>query len=253
MPKDALIGLIYEAVNDPLLWDAFLIRFAEAIHADTAGLLTQDRIGHWAKVLAAVGLQPASRKSYEDYFVSRNPWLPKRNILTRSVETGEQLLSNRELVKTEFYSGLLKPNGWLHGCSAITNVDDSAFSCIYALRAPHNRAFSSDEIELCWHLAPHIKAAAQIQKRIANLEATLAQLRAGEMDAQTLSNFALTPAETRLAIALFQGQSVEAYAKDTATSVSTARWHVKQIYAKTGVKRQTELIHKLLKASRASS
>jgi len=55
----------------------------------------------------------------------------------------------------------------------------------------------------------------------------------------------LTPAETRLAIALFKGQSVEAYAKEAGVSINTARWHVKRIYAKTGVKRQTELIQML--------
>src|SRR5262249_51519462 len=37
--------LIYEAANDPLLWDAFLTKFAEAVHAETAGLLTQDKAG----------------------------------------------------------------------------------------------------------------------------------------------------------------------------------------------------------------
>ena len=67
------------------------------------------------------------------------------------------------------------------------------------------------------------------------------------MDAKTLSTLELTPAETRLAIALFKGQSVETYAKEIGISINTARWHVKQIYAKTGVKRQSELIQMLLK------
>ena len=67
------------------------------------------------------------------------------------------------------------------------------------------------------------------------------------MDAKTLSSLDLTPAETRLAIALFKGQSVEGYAKESGISINTARWHVKQIYAKTGVKRQSELIQRLLK------
>jgi DNA-binding CsgD family transcriptional regulator len=69
------------------------------------------------------------------------------------------------------------------------------------------------------------------------------------MDNKTLAKLSLTPAETRLAIALFKGQSVEAYAKDTGISINTARWYVKQIYAKTGVKRQTELIRMLLKTT----
>jgi hypothetical protein len=40
MPHNALVRLIYEGATDPLLWDAFLTKFAEAVHSETAGLLT---------------------------------------------------------------------------------------------------------------------------------------------------------------------------------------------------------------------
>jgi DNA-binding CsgD family transcriptional regulator len=170
-------------------------------------------------------------------------------VLTGNVETGEQVFSNRELVKTDFYHDFLKPNTWLHACGIVTNVEESTFSSVYTLRSPRNRAFTSDEIELCSYLAPHLQTAARISQRIVDLEATLDRLLVGEMDTQTLAKLSLTPAETRLAIALFKGQSVEAYAKEAAISINTARWHVKQIYAKTGVKRQTELIQMLLKTA----
>ena len=252
MPQNALVRLIYEAANDPLLWDAFLTKFAEGVHAETAGLLTQDKAGRWARNFATVGMDPATRKSYDEYFVSHNPWLPRRKLIAESVETGEQVFSNRELVKTEFYKDFLKPNLWLHACSAVTNVEESTFSCIYTLRSPHNRAFTSDESELCSYLAPHLRTAARIYQRIVDLEATIDRFLVGEMDTHALAKLSLTPAETRLAIALFKGQSVEAYAKEAAISINTARWYVKQIYAKTGVKRQTELINMLLKFHRRS-
>src|SRR6516164_3474368 len=112
MPHNALVKLIYEAANDPLAWDAFLTKFADAVHAETAGLLTQDKAGRSARVLATVGMDPAFRHSYEEYFVSCNPWLQKRTVFPGSVETGEQVLSNRELVRTEFYHDFLRPNVW---------------------------------------------------------------------------------------------------------------------------------------------
>ena len=249
MPQNALIRLIYEAANDPLLWDAFLIQFAEAVHAETAGLLTQDKGGRWARNLATVGIDPSSRKSYDEYFVSLNPWLSRRNVIAGDVETGEQIFSNRELIKTEFYKKFLKPNIWLHACSAVTRVEESTFSSFYTLRSPRQGAFTSDETRLCSYLAPHLQIAARISQRIVDLEATLDRLLVGEIDTKTLAKLSLTPAETRLAIALVKGQSVEAFAKEAAISINTARWHVKQIYAKTGVKRQTELIQLLLKST----
>jgi DNA-binding CsgD family transcriptional regulator len=250
MSQNALVRLIYEAVDDPLVWDAFLTKFAEAVHSETAGLLTQDKAGQRARILATVGMDSVARKSYEDYFVSCNPWLRRRTVSPGTVETGEQILSNRELVRTEFYHDFLKPNIWLHACSAVTNVADSTFSSLYALRSPRNRAFTTSEIELCSSLAPHLQTAARIRQRIVDLGATLDRLLVGEMDTKALAKLALTPAQTRLASALFKGQSVEAYARETAISIGTARWHVNQIYAKTGVKRQSELIQMLLKCHR---
>ena len=250
MPQNTLVRLIYEAANDLLLWDAFLAKFAESVHTETAGLFTQDKAGQWARSTAAVGVDPTSRKSYEEYFVSRNPWLPRRKVFAGTVETGEQILSNSELMKTEFYNDFLKPNGWLHECSAVTRVEESTFSRIFSLRSPRSGAFTSEEIGLCSYLAPHLETAARIRQRIVDLEATLDRLLMGEMDTKALSKLSLTPAETRLAIALFKGQSVEAYAKDTGISINTARWYVKQIYLKTGVRRQAELIQMLLKCHR---
>ena len=250
MPQNALVGLIYEAAIDPQFWDPFLTKFAEAVHAETAGLLTQDKAGRWARNLATVGMEPASRASYDEYFVSSNPWLPRRNVFAGSVETGEQVISNRELAKTEFYRDFLKPNIWLHACSGVTNVEESTISCLYTLRSPRKGAYTSNEIGLCSYLVPHLETAARIRQRIVDLEATLDRLLVGEMDTRTLSELSLTPAETRLAIALFKGQSVEAYAKEAAISINTARRYVKQIYAKTGVKRQSELIQMLLKCHR---
>ncbi|HKE25391.1 MAG TPA: helix-turn-helix transcriptional regulator [Bryobacteraceae bacterium] len=249
MSQNALVRLIYEAVDDPLLWDAFLAKFAEAVHAETAGLCTEDKAGKWGRNIATVGMDPASRKSYEEYFISRDPWQGRRKMFAGNVETGEQLFSNRELVKTEFYNDFLKPNGWLYECSTVTNVETSTFSRLFTLRPPRSGAFTSEEIGLCSYLAPHLETAARIRQRIVDLEATVDRLVVGEMDTHRLAKLSLTPAETRLAIALFQGQSVEAYAKEAGVSINTARWYVKRIYAKTGVRRQTELIRLLLKTT----
>ena len=249
MSQNALVKLIYAAVDDPLICDAFLTKFAEAVHSETAGLCTEDKAGQWGRSLATIGIDPAARKSYEEYFFSRDPWQGRRKVFVGNVEMGEQLFSNRELVKTEFYNDFLRPNGWLHECSIVTNVEDATFSRQFTLRSPRVGTFTPDEIGLYTHLAPHLQAAARIRPRIVDLAATVDRLLASEIDTKTLAKLLLTPAETRLALALFKGQSVEAYAKEAGISINTARWFVKQIYAKTGVKRQSELIHMLLKTT----
>jgi len=57
--------------------------------------------------------------------------------------------------------------------------------------------------------------------------------------------FALSPAESRLAVALCQGHTVNQYAASHGVSVGTARFQLKQVLAKTRAPRQSELVRRV--------
>ena len=57
--------------------------------------------------------------------------------------------------------------------------------------------------------------------------------------------FALSPAESRLTVALCQGQTVNEYAVAHGVSVGTARFQLKQVLAKTQAPRQSELVRRV--------
>jgi DNA-binding CsgD family transcriptional regulator len=61
--------------------------------------------------------------------------------------------------------------------------------------------------------------------------------------------YGLTVAECRLALLLVEGQSLNQVAVQTRVSVLTLRTQLKSVFAKTGVRRQGELIQVLLKSS----
>jgi DNA-binding CsgD family transcriptional regulator len=58
--------------------------------------------------------------------------------------------------------------------------------------------------------------------------------------------YTLTAVEARLATRLSQGQSVEEAAAEMGVTVNTARAYLKRIYSKIGVRRQSDLIRRLL-------
>ncbi len=60
--------------------------------------------------------------------------------------------------------------------------------------------------------------------------------------------FGLTPAEAAVAAALGAGKSVEDIARACRISVNTARTHLKNIFAKTGTRRQAELVALLMRS-----
>jgi DNA-binding CsgD family transcriptional regulator len=58
--------------------------------------------------------------------------------------------------------------------------------------------------------------------------------------------YGLTPAQARLACALASGDTVETYAETAGITIATARWTLKQVQARTGTDRQSELVRLLL-------
>lgn len=63
------------------------------------------------------------------------------------------------------------------------------------------------------------------------------------------SSFGLTTAEARLAAKLVQGMRVADAGGELGMTPSTARWHLKNIFAKTGTRRQADLLRLLTSAS----
>jgi DNA-binding CsgD family transcriptional regulator len=69
---------------------------------------------------------------------------------------------------------------------------------------------------------------------------------AGGVPVEMLDHYAnwfdLTPTEARLAAMLAQGHSLEEYARNRAVTINAGRFLLKNIFAKTGVTRQAELV-----------
>jgi DNA-binding CsgD family transcriptional regulator len=61
--------------------------------------------------------------------------------------------------------------------------------------------------------------------------------------------FDFTPAEARLAASIVAGMTVKETAVSSGREISTLRWHLKQIFAKTRTSRQTELVRLLTTVS----
>lgn len=66
-------------------------------------------------------------------------------------------------------------------------------------------------------------------------------------DVKLLENhYFLTPAEAKLAASIGNGTSLKDYAINEAISFNTARWHLRNVFDKVGVKSQQELIRQLM-------
>jgi DNA-binding CsgD family transcriptional regulator len=177
MPSDPsieeLVKLTYEAAADASRWNDFLRRFSEAIHAPSAVFLIHDNTHQKASASGVIGVEPAWIKSYQEYFVTINPWLATRPFRRGVVAVGEQILNDRELVRTEFYNDFLRPQDWFYCCGVLTAQDQWTTSEITAIRSRRAGSFSSNEVALFEYLASHLQCAVPIHNRIAGLESGL--------------------------------------------------------------------------------
>lgn len=98
-----------------------------------------------------------------------------------------------------------------------------------------------------WDLAPESSMGAFGQRR-AILLSVAPRSRAVSLDPMVVSAmFELTPAETRIAIALAQGDDLAEIAQGLRLSLATVRSQLKAIFAKAGVHRQADLVQLLIR------
>jgi hypothetical protein len=121
---DELVKLTYEAATDPSRWSDFLRLFGDATHAPSAVFLIHDKTHRKADASGVIGVEPAWVKSYQEYFVTINPWLKRDPFGRGVVAIGEKVLNNRELVRTEFYNDFLRPQDWFYTCGVLIAQDE---------------------------------------------------------------------------------------------------------------------------------
>ena len=97
-------------------------------------------------------------------------------------------------------------------------------------------------------VSPGASAVSQSAFRIASAVVLIGDSDAGLAASEEVAMqlYGLTPTEARLACSVASGESLESYASARGINVSTARWTMKQALAKTGARRQADLVRILL-------
>ena len=97
---------------------------------------------------------------------------------------------------------------------------------------------------LVLHISPAHEAGVEpAGGRIGALVLVVDPARRWDIDpARAADLLGLTPAESRIAVLLAQGRSIDEVAAETGRGRTTVKWHIRHIYAKHGLSRQAELM-----------
>ncbi|HLG98722.1 MAG TPA: helix-turn-helix transcriptional regulator [Bryobacteraceae bacterium] len=167
-----LIRLIYEAAGDPSQWVAFLEKWNIAIRSSYTAIAVHDLGTGKATVAENFGLDPAYERPYVEYYSTISPWasaLARIGTPGRVIESSE-VMSDHEMMSTEFYNDWLRPQPILHSCGSVLTREGSVTSYLSALRSPSVGPYDQCEVELLEILIPHLQCAVRLHQRIAGLE-----------------------------------------------------------------------------------
>lgn len=136
------------------------------------------------------------------------------------------------MARSELYNDFLIPNGVRYTYGLHLGGADGTSELLAILRGPDRPPFEDADA------APELEI---VTRHIARA----AHLRAGTRHLQAQAAMGMSPAEARLAQALFEGRELAQYAQDANVAINTARTQLRHIFDKTGCRRQTDLLRLL--------
>jgi len=126
-------------------WGDVLALLQERLDGRFATLVRHHFTSGQGAVVCEFPDNPGFRTAYAGY-ASRNPWLLSSEAYTAGrVMTGDELLSNKDLVKTDFYRDLLKPHGFFHCMSGVAIRRGNTVYIVSIHRGEDRRGFGERE------------------------------------------------------------------------------------------------------------
>jgi DNA-binding CsgD family transcriptional regulator len=161
-PKSGIDPLLYQihawadANGD---WGDVLALLRERLDGRLATLARHHFVSGHGQVICEDPASPAYRAVYAKY-ASRNPWFLSSVEYTASrVLTGEELLSNRDLVRTDYFRALLEPQKLLHYIAGVAVRRGPLMYYVSVHRGPDQTPFGERERSILRTVIAHVSLA----------------------------------------------------------------------------------------------
>lgn len=173
---DDVVALIYRATTEQGHWSSVVETIGRKLGASLAAVHVHARDGDIepATTVGAWGLKkPPDLRPYESYYATRNVWVQHgaRLLKPGAILTGEQMCPDEILLRSEFYSGFLRPMDIRYSIRAVLTADPEPLSFLSAGRPHRARPFGEPQRRILGAVAPHVRQAIRIQERLESVQA----------------------------------------------------------------------------------
>jgi len=244
-----LLHTLYDDLSETSSWSRFLGELGKVIPATyiAFGVRPADQrndkltfpytsVGpeiHRARTIDATAYTPL------DPFVSLPEGLPI---------TLKEFIPAAQLERSTFFKNYLEVVDLVHVLGVDLKIADTYEARFRISRSRKQGDFDADERALCAELVPHLRTAARMRIQFEALRLKpLAYDDLAEASVETVQRLlGLTRTEATFALALARGKTIKEVARHLGVSICTARTHMRSIFLKTGVDKQTKLVREVL-------
>lgn len=176
MPVDRafieIVESIYEAATDPSLWPAALGKLAAPSRGQTFMSVRDLALPPEKWPVLFVGMEQQWLDAYHRHYASRVPWMVSRvpRRAPGAATPSEAVIRRQDLLKTEFYSDFLRPQGLISGIGVTVMRDQSRLvsAGLYVpLEAEKDHA---NHVALVQRVAPHLERALKVNRQLSGTD-----------------------------------------------------------------------------------
>jgi DNA-binding CsgD family transcriptional regulator len=160
-----IVGHTYETAHDDEQWRLVTEGICRLLKASGARLLLVDKAHRHAPIVLGGGDLAKFQKWIDRR--DEDPWLKlAAGLQPGDVRIGRELISDRELLQTDFYYDLLKPADYRYAMGCVV-ADTADYNVGLSLnRGPKQSDFDDRDRQLISQLAPHLKRAVLLRNEL---------------------------------------------------------------------------------------
>ena len=195
-----------------------------------------------------INMDPQNLERYSTYYQFHNPLSARIQKLRRAVRVNE-IVPQRELIRTEFYNDFLARDGLHYGLNLYVYDGDVNIADMRIWRNRRSENFTDDDLQVLELIKPHFcnsmkNAIRFCRTDVPKVSGGVELIESDRLSIERLrSAYGLTAREAQIALEIAYGKSDHEIAQTMGVAFSTIRTHINHLYGKLGVRTRAALTH----------
>ena len=166
---DDVVARVYDAALDETLWSGIATAIAKAFDSTSAIIDTRGATsGEYCLDLTQNLLE--SVEIYRAYYWQRDVWIERaRELGLSGVFASKDLISDSELLRTEFYFDCLRQSDHFYVVGSVFPIDRDQLGALGIHRPQRGKTYTDADKQRVGTFVPHLQRALQLRRRLGSL------------------------------------------------------------------------------------